>query len=231
MATRSDPIPDLVAAIAAALPPRRPLPLHAPVLGAVEKARLDSCIDSGYVSSIGPEVVAFERSLARLTRIPGVSATVNGTAALHLALRLVGVGPGDEVLMPALTFVGSANAVALCGARPRFVDVSPETLALDPEALRHHLEETSAWYEGALHDRDSGRRIAAVLVVHCLGHIGAMDELAAIARAWGLPLVEDAAEALGSRRDGRHAGAWGRTSALSFNGNKILTTGRGGGIH
>ncbi len=230
MATRSDPLPALVEAIAAALPARRPLPLHAPVLGAAEKARLAACIDSGYVSSIGPEVEAFEHALREFTGLPGVTATVNGSAALHLALRLAGVRPGDEVLMPALTFVGSANAVAACGARPRFVDVSAETLAVDPAALEAHLQATTRRAGDGLYDRRTGNRIAALMVVHCLGHLGAMEALAALARTWGLPLVEDAAEALGSRRPQGHAGAWGLASALSFNGNKIITTGGGGAL-
>jgi perosamine synthetase len=220
----------IVAALQALLPARRPLALHEPTLGQRERALLLDCLDSGYVSSIGAFVERFETRLAERTGVPWVVATVNGTAALHLALILAGVQRGDEVLLPALTFVGTANPVAQLGAIPHFVDSEPVTLGVDPERLEAYLRETCAVRAGDCICRASGRTLRALVVVHVLGHPAAMEPLADLARRWCLVLIEDAAEALGTTLHGRHVGAWGRLTALSFNGNKIVTCGGGGAL-
>ncbi len=212
------------------LPAQRPIALHEPALEANAWATVKDCLASGWVSSVGTYVDRFERELAESTGIAHAIATVNGTAALHTSLLLAGVAAGDEVLLPALTFVGSANPVATIGAVPHFVDCAEDTLGIDPQALATHLEKIAEQRDDACFNRRSGRRIRALMVVHVLGHLADMAALSKIAENYGLHVIEDAAEALGSRRDGRHAGAWGVLSALSFNGNKIITTGGGGAL-
>lgn len=212
------------------LPEQRPLGLHEPEFGEAEKALVTDCLDSGWVSSIGRYVDRFEQDLADVTGIPHTIATVNGTAALHTCLILAGVQPGDEVLLPALTFVGSANPVAHLGATPHFVDAETETLGVDPQCLADYLKEITELRNDICVNRRTGRPIRALMVVHVLGHPARMDALAAIAERYRLILIEDAAESLGSWRGNRHTGSWGHLSALSFNGNKIITSGGGGAI-
>ena len=187
------------------------------------------CLDSGWVSSAGPYVDRFEAILGEYTDSCAV-ATVNGTAALHLALTLCDVAPGDEVLVPSLTFVAAANAVSSCGATPHLVDSDPATLCIDAERLNAYLE-TIADIDGeSCRNRQTGRPIRALVVVHLLGHPANMDALQAICERFGLALVEDAAESLGARWAGRHTGTVGRIGTLSFNGNKTITTGGGGAV-
>jgi perosamine synthetase len=205
-----------------------PVPLHRPVLGEREKACLCEAVDSSFVSSVGPEVDEFERRVADYTGCGHAVATVNGTAALHTALLLAGVRPEDEVITQALSFVATANAIRYCGAWPVFLDIEEKTLGLSPDALRHFLETRTELCGTERFDRITGRRIGACLPMHTLGHPARIDDLAEICRTHGLPLVEDAAEALGSWYQGRHAGTFGRLGVLSFNGNKIVTTGGGG---
>jgi len=212
------------------LPEERPIPLHEPRFEANAWERVRDCLDSGWVSSVGAYVDRFEAALSEYTSVPHAVATVNGTAALHTCLLLAGVEAGDEVLLPALTFVGTANPVAAMGAVPHFIDCEHETLGVDPAALAAHLAQTAELRDGVCHNRISGRPIRALVVVHVLGHIADMPRLKALAERYRLVLIEDAAEALGSHLDGRQAGAWGDLSALSFNGNKIITTGGGGAI-
>jgi len=207
-----------------------PVPLHEPLLGERERALVDECVASGWVSSVGKFVDLFERQLAEATGARHAVAVASGTAALHVAYMLAGAGPGDEVLVPALTFVATANAIAHCGAIPHFVDVDPATLAVDPAGLRAHLDEIARREGGALVNRSTGRRIAALVLVHPFGYPAPAPELLEVAAAYGLPLVEDAAEAFGARLDGRAPGTFGRLGTLSFNGNKIVTTGGGGAI-
>ncbi len=207
-----------------------PVPLHAPVFRGKEAEFLMECLDSTFVSSVGPFVDRFERMLAKTTGAAHVVAVVNGTAALHVALRLAGVGAGDEVIVPALSFIATANAVAYCGAVPHFVDSEERTLGLDPGKLAEHLEQTAEMEDGTLRNRHTGRPIRAVVPVHVFGHPARMEEIRHVAEAFGLALVEDAAEALGSTRGGRHAGTFAPLGCLSFNGNKIITTGGGGAI-
>jgi len=212
------------------LPAQRPLSLHEPVFESSAWDRVRDCLDSGWVSSVGAYVDAFEQGLSDYTGVAHTVATVNGTAALHTCLLLAGVQPGDEVLLPALTFVGTANPVAAMGAIPHFVDSEPATLGVDPLALRRHLESIGEIRAGACMNRETGRPIRALVVVHVLGHVADMPALRTIADEFHLALVEDAAEALGSWREGQHAGHWGDLTALSFNGNKIITTGGGGAV-
>ncbi|MBX5437705.1 MAG: LegC family aminotransferase [Alicyclobacillaceae bacterium] len=210
--------------------PDGPVPLHEPVFGPEEEEYVVRCIRTTLVSSIGPYVEQFERLLAEYTGVRRAVAVVNGTAALHLALRLAGVQPGDEVLVPALTFVATANAVNYCGAIPHFVDSDMRTLGLDPLKLGDYLAEIAEVRDGGCFNRRTGRRIKAVVPVHTFGHPVDLDALLDLSARYRLELVEDAAESLGSLYKGRHTGSFGRLAALSFNGNKIVTTGGGGAI-
>lgn len=212
------------------LPTQRPLGLHEPSFGEREKALTLDCLDSGWVSSVGQYVDRFEQDLADYTGIPHAIATVNGTAALHTCLVLAGIVANDEVLLPALTFVGSANPVVYQGAVPHFVDCEAQTLGIDPQRLDAYLNDITELRDNTCYNRNTGRPIRALMVVHVLGHPARMAELAEIAQRYRLILIEDAAESLGSWRDERHTGSWGHLSALSFNGNKIITSGGGGAV-
>ena len=220
----------LLAALRAALPAQRPVPLHEPEITGADRAAVDACLASGWISSVGPEIGRLEQALCELTGLPHALATVNGTSALHLALVVAGVAPDDEVLLPALTFVGSANPVRYQGAWPHFVDCEADTLGVDPERLAAHLEEIAELRPAGCFNRRTGRRIRALIVVHVLGIPARMPALQALAKRWRLTLIEDAAEALGSRLDGRHPGHWGELAVLSFNGNKIVSSGGGGAL-
>lgn len=219
-----------LAALQAVLPGERPLALHEPLFGGNEWAYVKECIDTGWVSSAGKYVDEFERRLAEVTGSRHAVATVNGTAALHVALKLAGVQPGDEVLVPALSFVATANAVAHCGATPHFVDSEEKTLGLDAGALRDYLASMAERSGGSTRNRNTGRKLAAIVPMHAFGHPADIDGLLAVSADFGIPLVEDAAESLGSFYNGRHTGTFGLFGALSFNGNKIITTGGGGAI-
>jgi perosamine synthetase len=219
-----------LAALESILPGERPLALHEPLFGGNEWSYVKECIDTGWVSSVGKYVDDFERRLAELTGSRHAVATVNGTAALHVALKLAGVEVGDEVLVPALSFVAAANAVSHCGAIPHFVDSNEETLGLDAGALRDYLASVAEQSSGASRNKVTGRRLAAVVPMHAFGHPADMEGLLAVCRDFAIPLVEDAAESLGSFYHGRHTGTFGMFGALSFNGNKIVTTGGGGAL-
>lgn len=210
--------------------PEGGIPLHAPVMGTLEKARVAEAIDSTYVSSVGAFVNRFEEAVAAFVGAGHAVATVNGTAALHVALRAAGVRPGDLVVTQALTFVATANAITYCGAEPVFVDVEEETLGMDPQALQAWLRQNATIRQGVCVERVSGRAVRACVPMHTLGHPARIEAIAEVCAEWGLVLVEDAAEALGSLRHGRHAGAFGRLGVFSFNGNKVITTGGGGVI-
>ncbi|WP_334156919.1 LegC family aminotransferase [Oryzomicrobium sp.] len=206
------------------------IPLHAPTFGASERKYLLDCLDSTFVSSVGAYVDRFEDEFAHYTGAVKAVSVVNGTAGLHMALRLVGVEPGDLVLTQSLSFVATCNAIAYCGAQPLFADVDRETLGLSPRAMDVLLEEVACRDEqGAVH-RASGRRIRACVPMHTFGHPVDLDGLVAVCDKWGISLVEDAAEALGSQYHGRHVGLAGRVGVFSFNGNKIVTTGGGGAL-
>lgn len=208
-----------------------PISLHEPDFSGTQAwAYVKDCLDSGWVSTAGSWVSRFEQELCSITGARHAVVVSNGTIALRLALHLVGVGPGDEVLLPPLSFVATANAVAHLGAVPHFVDVEPNSLGLCPAALAARLEATADRREGNLVNRETGRRIAAALPVHVFGHPAEVDKLRALADTWGLPLVEDAAEALASWRGATHCGLFGSVGTLSFNGNKLITTGGGGAL-
>ena len=204
--------------------------LHEPLFNGNEREYLTECIDSSYVSSVGKFVDRFERELANFTGARRAVAVVNGTAALQVALQLAGVEAGDEVLVPALTFVATANAVHYLGATPHFVDSSTETLGLDPVALKDWLKYIGDRTPEGTRNRETGRRIRAMVPMHTFGHPCDIDGLLALAQDYQLQLVEDAAESLGSYYHGRHTGTFGLLGTLSFNGNKIITTGGGGAI-
>ena len=209
---------------------RVPIPLHVPVLGQAEKDSLSACVDSGWVSSAGPDVSRLEEQLCAFTGAPHTIAVVNGTCGLYLSLHGAGVGSGDEVIMSPLTFVATGNAVAQLGATPHFVDADATTLGLNPDALRSRLDSVATPTTSGCINRETGRRIAAIVPVHVLGHPSRITEVVEIAARHEIPVVEDAAESLGSFRDGRHTGRWGRFGVISFNGNKVITTGGGGAI-
>jgi perosamine synthetase len=209
---------------------QRPVLLHQPVLPSEAWMDLKACLDSGWVSSAGAAVSQFEEMLAAFAGVCRAVAVVNGTAALQMCLHASGVEPNDEVLCPSLSFVATANAIAHCGAVPHFVDVDRQRLGLAPESLRQELHTCTERRNGKLVNPQTGRPITAVVLMHCFGHPGAIDEVQAVCREFDLPLIEDAAESLGSWYKGRHTGGFGLASAVSFNGNKIVTTGGGGAI-
>ena len=208
----------------------RALPLHEPLFAGREWDYLRQCLDSGWVSSAGKFVDEFETRLAATCAVKHAVATVNGSAALHAALHLVGVRPGDEVIVPALTFVASANAVTYCGAVPHFVDSLERGFGMDAQKLSSHIASITLRRDGELLNRETGRPIRAIVPVHVFGHPVEMDELNAVAASFALPVVEDATESLGSSYRGRPCGGLGSAGVLSFNGNKIVTTGGGGAI-
>ncbi|EJM80389.1 MULTISPECIES: LegC family aminotransferase [unclassified Pseudomonas] len=205
------------------------IPLHAPVFSGNEKTYVAETIESTFVSSVGAFVDRFEQDMQAYTGSARAVATVNGTAALHIALLLAGVKPGDLVITQSLTFVATCNAIAYCGAQPVFVDVDRETLGLSPSALDAWLEsEAFIDADGVCRLRSDDRVLRACLPMHTFGHPVALDALMEVCARWGLALVEDAAESLGSTYKGRHTGTFGLVGTLSFNGNKVITTGGGG---
>jgi perosamine synthetase len=207
-----------------------PVGLHEPQFAGNEWRYLKECLDSSYVSSVGKFVDRFEADLASYTGAKHAVAVVNGTAALHVALLLAGVQAGDEVLVPAMTFVATSNAVSYCGAVPHFVDSEESSLGMDPHALREYLARVTESRGGSCVNRDTGRVIRAVVPMHVFGHPVDIDGLLSVAHEFGLVMVEDAAESLGSFYHGAHTGTFGLLGTLSFNGNKTITTGGGGAI-
>ncbi|WP_417464341.1 LegC family aminotransferase [Kordiimonas sp.] len=206
------------------------VPLHEPEFRGEEEALVTDCIRSGWVSSVGQYVDRFETDIAKVCGTRYGVAVVNGTAALEVSLRIMGVGPGDEVLMPSLTFIATANATSHLGAVPHFVDIEERTLGISPKALKAHLEKIGERRDGSVYNRETGRRLAAVVPMHVFGHPVDMNGLNAVAAEFGLQVIEDAAEALGSLYGDKPCGGLAPIAALSFNGNKILTTGGGGAI-
>jgi aminotransferase in exopolysaccharide biosynthesis len=205
-------------------------PLHEPRFQGNEQRYVSDCIASTFVSSVGQYVDRFERELAAFTGARRAIAVVNGTAALQVSLQLAGVEAGDEVLVPALTFVATANAAHYLSATPHFVDSSLETLGIDPSALKEWLKYIGERTPNGTRNRRTGKRIRALVPMHTFGHPCDIDDLLALAQEYQLQLVEDAAESLGSYYQGRHTGTFGLLGTLSFNGNKTITTGGGGAI-
>lgn len=206
------------------------VPLHEPEFRGRDREYVADCVDTGWVSSVGSYVDRIEADLARITGVRRAIATANGTAALHICLLLAGVKPGDEVLIPSLTFVATANAVAYCDAKPHFVDSEAISLGVDAGKLDAHLAEIAELRDGVCHNRLTGAPIRALVVMHAFGHPADLDALEIVTKRWRLALVEDAAESLGSFYRGVHTGNRGLISALSFNGNKVVTTGGGGAV-
>lgn len=206
------------------------VPLHAPSFTGNEKAYLLDTIDSTFVSSVGAYVDRFEGMLVTLTNTQKAVAVVNGTAALQVALKLAGVAPGEEVLTQALTFVATANAIAYNRAHPVFLDVDLDTMGLSPEALEAFLQQYGERRDDGTYNKLSQRRIAACLPMYTFGFMARMDGIVRVCKSWDIPIVEDAAEALGSSYEGTPAGSFGELGTFSFNGNKIITCGGGGAI-
>lgn len=206
------------------------VPLHEPTFNDKEVEYVTDCVKSGWVSSVGAYVNRFEEDLAKFVGVKRAVAVVNGTAALHIALKVAGVKAEDEVLMPSLTFIATANAVSYLGAVPHFIDVSFKTLGVDADKLKIYLEQIGKLQNNQLYNRETGRRISALVPMHTFGHTADVEGLLKVCEMYNLTLVEDAAESLGSYYNGKHTGSFGKVSAMSFNGNKIMTTGGGGAI-
>lgn len=237
MSKRKDASPstDLAEKIASAL--RKALPdkdqtyvLHEPQFVGREWQYVKQCIDTTMVSSTGDYVLRFEKMLEKYTGAKKAVAVVNGTAGLHIALKLAGVRPGDEVLVPALTFVATANAVSYCGATPHFVDSEERTLGIDPDKLEAYLFEKMKLRSSSCINQQTGMAVRAMLPMHAFGHPVRLKEIGRIARRFKITLIEDAAESIGSFYQKKHTGTFGKMGVLSFNGNKTITTGGGGAI-
>ena len=207
-----------------------PVALHEPSFNGNEWRYVKECLDSTFVSSVGEFVNRFETDLADYTGSTYVIAVVNGTAALHIALMLAGVKSGDEVLIPPLSFVATANAVVYCGANPHFADCQESTLGIDPVKLRDYLSTQTELRSDHCVNKSTGRIIRALVPVHTFGHPVDLEGLINIARDYKLVMIEDAAESIGSYYDNQHTGTFSKLGILSFNGNKTITTGGGGAI-
>lgn len=206
------------------------IPLHAPSFGGNEKKYLIETIDSTFVSSVGAYVDQFEEMMTSITNTKKSVAVVNGTAGIQVALRLVGVSTGDEVITQALTFVATANAIAYNGASPIFLDVDLDTMGLSPNAVSRFLEEFGELREEGCFNKNTGNKISACLPMHTFGFPVHLEELKAVCDTWKIPIVEDAAESLGSEYKNKPTGSIGEMGVFSFNGNKIVTCGGGGAI-
>lgn len=204
------------------------VPLHAPLFIGNEKKYLEECIDTTFVSSVGKFVDRFEADMAAYTGARKAVVCVSGTNALHMAMMLVGVERDDEVLTQALTFIATCNAISYIGAHPVFIDVDMDTLGLSPKAVKDWLVKNAEVKNGVCYNKHTGRRVKACVPMHTFGHPVKIDELVAVCEEWHLELVEDAAESIGSLYKGRHTGTFGKVGAISFNGNKTITTGGGG---
>ena len=226
----SNPIENQVLAAIVSVVGSRNVPLHEPSFDGNEWIYVKECLDSTFVSSVGKFVDRFESDLADLTGAKNVISVVNGTAALHIALKLAGVISNDEVLVPALTFVATVNAVTYCNAIPHFVDSEVRTLGMDAYKLREYLSSQTEQHGGKCINSATGRVIRAMVPMHTFGHPSDIEGLLSISKDFNITLVEDAAESLGSYYFGQHTGTFGVLGTLSFNGNKTVTTGGGGAI-
>lgn len=204
--------------------------LHEPEVAGNAHKYVADCLDTGWVSTAGSYVSKFEKTLTEFTGVGNAVATMNGTAALHVALLLSGAGRGDEIIVPSQSFVATANAVSYCGAVPHFADCDEKTLGIDAEKLREHLTEVADRVDGRTINKRSGRTINSVVCMHSFGHPVDLDAVLEVCGEFELPLVEDAAESVGSYYKGAHTGGKGLVSAFSFNGNKIVTAGNGGAV-
>ncbi len=203
-------------------------PLSVPKFIGNEKKYLDDCIDTTFVSSVGKYVDRFEEEMAKYVGAKKAVVCVSGTNALHMSLMLAGVERNDEVMTQALTFIATCNALSYIGAYPVFIDVDKSTMGLSPDALKSWLVKNSEIRNGQCYNRNSGRRIKACVPMHTFGCPVRIDEIASVCAEYHIELVEDAAESIGSRFKGQHTGTFGKVGAMSFNGNKTITTGGGG---
>ena len=216
--------------------PKGFIPLHEPTFGGNEKKYLMDCIDSTFVSSVGKYVDLFEQMIAEYTGAKYAIAAMNGTAALHIALILSGVGQDDEVITQPLTFIATANAISYTGAKPVFIDVDKDTMGLSPQGLKIWLEQSTVQQinkstnQQETINKTTGKHISACIPMHTFGHPCRIDEIKKICDEYNITLIEDAAESLGSSYKGKHTGTFGKMGTLSFNGNKTITTGGGGMI-
>ena len=222
--------PRIIDFIKSLYPGESPVPLHAPRFIGNEKEYVADALDSTFVSSVGRYVDRFEEMICEITGAGFAVATVNGTCALHVALKLAGVQPGDEVITQPLSFVATANAISYCGAKPIFLDVSRKTLGLDPTALKEFLKSNTQTKNQSCYNSTTGKRIAACVPMHTFGHPCQIDSIAEICEHYNIALIEDAAESIGSTYNGRHTGTFGLFGVYSFNGNKTVTCGGGGAI-
>lgn len=204
------------------------VPLSVPKFIGNEKKYLEECIDTTFVSSVGQFVDRFEKDMAAYTGGKRAVVCVSGTNALHMAMMLAGVERDDEVLTQALTFIATCNAISYIDAHPVFIDVDKSTMGLSPDAVKEWLHKNAEIKDGQCYDKQTGRRVKACVPMHTFGHPVRIEELAAVCAEWHIELVEDAAESIGSKYKGVHTGLFGKVGALSFNGNKTITTGGGG---
>jgi len=230
MSDTNEIIAKQISSAARALSDDKIIALHEPSLGPEEKTELVKCLDSGFVSSVGEQVGQFEQALADYMGAKYVIATSTGTAALQTALATIGIQRNAEVLMPSFTFVATANAATYLGGIPHFVDITKETLGMCPNALESRLKHIGKIRAGVLINKETGNPIKAIVPVHTFGHSCAMEPLLRIAYDYNIPIIEDAAESLGTLYGKKHLGTFGTIGCVSFNGNKIITTGGGGAI-
>ncbi|MDB2481930.1 LegC family aminotransferase [Gammaproteobacteria bacterium] len=206
------------------------IPLHRPIFNGNERKYLVDCIDSNFVSSVGAKVNEFENGIAKFTNCNHAIATVNGTSALHIAIKLSGVKEGDEVLTQALTFIATCNAISYTGAKPVFIDVDKDTMGMSPDALLGFLKNHTEKRNGNTYNIKTRKKIRACVPMHTFGNPCRIEKISSICKAWGISLIEDCAESLGSYVGEKHTGNFGDMAIFSFNGNKLITTGGGGMI-
>ena len=206
------------------------IPLHRPIFEGNERKYIVDCIDSNFVSSVGAKVSEFEEKISEFVGCKHAIATVNGTSALHVAIKLAGVQPGDEVISQSLTFIATCNAISYTGARPLFIDVDRDTMGLSPQALQIFLQENAQKKDNGTFNKITGKKISACVPMHTFGFPCRISQIADICSEWNIALIEDAAESLGSFVGNNHTGTFGLMATLSFNGNKVITTGGGGMI-
>ena len=221
---------EIISGIRQLFPNQDNIPLHQPFFGGKEKEYLNECIDSTFVSSVGPYVDRVEKDILKFTGTQYAVAVVNGTAGLQVALKLVGVEYGDEVLTQSLSFIATSNSIHFAGASPVYIDVDYDTMGMSPKSLIYFLDKNAELRNNQCFNKSTGRRITACLPMHTFGFPCRIDEISEICKKWSISLVEDAAEALGSEYKGQKIGSFGKLSVFSFNGNKIVTAGGGGVI-
>jgi perosamine synthetase len=221
---------DIIDFIKSQYPKKTYIPLHEPNFIGKEREYVIDAIDSTFVSSVGAYVDKFELMMSILTKTKKAVAVVNGTSALQVALRLSGVGAGDEVLTQALTFIATINAIIYNGASPIFLDVDKDTMGLSPNSVKLFLEEYGEMRDGVCYNKKTNKKITACMPMHTFGFPVHLDELITVCNKWSIPVVEDAAESIGSEYKGMPTGSFGKLGVFSFNGNKIVTSGGGGAI-